>query len=219
MRKKSKLVYGVGVNDADYRVCIRETIGYGENGKKIKKVTWTCPFYSRWQGMLERCYSEREHLRKSNYIGCSVIPEWHYFMTFRAWMVEQDWEAKELDKDILFPGNKIYGPDTCVFVDLKVNSFLTERTKSRGEYPIGVSFYKRSGKYVSFCSDVITKKNRNLGYFKTPEEAHQTWLTFKLEQAKILASQQTDPRVADALIDRYENYEKYFGGVSSQELT
>lgn len=45
---------------------------------------------------------------------------------------------------------------------------------------------------------------------ETAELAHKAWLQYKLEQARILATKQTDVRVAKALIDRYENYHNYF---------
>lgn len=206
MKKKSKLFCGVGINDADYVVQINETTGYTESGKRIQKLVWICPFYSRWTSMLTRCYSEKHHKRCPTYIGCCVLPEWHYFMTFRGWMEKQDWEGKHLDKDILLSGNRIYGPDTCVFVDAKVNLFLLERQNHRGEWPIGVYFHKAHGKFQAKCKDVITGKRKYLGFYLTAEEAHRAWLTFKLEQARILADEQTDPRIAKALIQRYESY-------------
>jgi hypothetical protein len=120
-------------------------------------------------------------------------------------MEKQDREGKQLDKDILIRGNKIYGPETCVFVDSKVNNFIIERTASRGEYHIGVSLL--NGKYRASCSDPTVGKNSILGYYDTPEEAHQVWLKEKLRIAKLLAAEQPDERVAKALVDRYENYE------------
>ena len=201
--KKRKLVYGVGINDADYSIATSELI----DGKW--KITWRCPFYVKWTSMLMRSYQVKHKIRFPTYKECSVVSEWHYFMTFRAWMIQQDWEGKLLDKDLLVPGNKVYGPDTCVFLEERVNCFLLESGSIRGELPIGV---RRCGDYDRFAARVKYKgKMKSLGSFGTPEEAHQAWLTFKLEQAKILASQQTDPRVAAALIDRYENYSTYFG--------
>lgn len=205
MRKKSKLVYGVGINDADYPV---QKHGV-ERGKK--KQLWVCPFYRKWNRMLERSYSQPLKEKYPTYQDCQTVSEWHYFMTFRAWMQQQDWEGKELDKDILFPSNKIYGPDTCVFVDAKVNSFINDVGKSRGEWPIGVHLDKRHLKFQARCQNVTSGRSKSLGYYDSPQEAHQAWLTFKLEQAKILAAQQADPRVAMALIDRYENFDSYFG--------
>jgi len=204
MRKKNKLVYGVGINDADYKVQIKETVAYSEEGKQIQKLIWICPFYVRWRNMLKRCYNEKSY---HTYKGCITVPEWHYFMTFRAWMEKQDWKDKELDKDILFPGNKIYGPETCVFVSTQVNTFFNACERSRGIYPTGVTKDLNRCRFQARCN---SGKGRtfHLGYYDTPEEAHDTWLAFKLEQAYILAAEQTDPRVAKALIDRYENYGK-----------
>jgi len=56
------------------------------------------------------------------------------------------------------------------------------------------------------CSNPFTRKGENLGYFTCEEEAHQAWLKRKLELAHLLAAEQTDTRVAKALIERYTNY-------------
>lgn len=200
LKKHTKLVCSIGINDADYKVHHYTVL----NGKQ--KLVWRCPFYSRWQSMLFRCYSKTFRLKKDTYIGCSTVPEWHLFSNFKAWMETQDWEGKELDKDILFKGNKIYGPNTCVFVDQRVNSFMIECEANRGEWPVGVSRMKNQKKFSAHCRDSFARINRFLGFFDTPEEAHKTWLAFKLEQAYILAAEQPDERVAKALIDRYENY-------------
>ena len=57
MRKKTKLVCGVGVNNADYVVQINES--WYEDGKQRQRGVWVCPFYSKWRSMLIRCYSSR----------------------------------------------------------------------------------------------------------------------------------------------------------------
>lgn len=202
----SKLVLGVGINNSDYVTQRYEDLGYTGDGKRLRKRVWVCPFYECWRGMLTRCYSSVYHKKKPTYIECRVLPEWHYFMTFRAWMSQQDWEGKELDKDLLMKGNKIYGPDTCVFIERKVNGFLVESTARLGQWPIGVHWDKKSSKFKAQGTSIEGNKRVFLGYFDDPEEAHQAWLTFKLEQARILARQQIDPRVAKAIIERYENY-------------
>lgn len=192
-----RLVYGVGINDADYLVTIEDIV----DGKR--KVIWRCPFYSRWMNMFERCYSLKFHIRRPTYSDCSVAKDWHKFSSFKRWMEKQDWEGKQLDKDLLFPGNKIYGPDTCIFIDNSVNNFLLERGAARGDLPLGVHFNKKKNKFQATCSSVLGKR-KNLGYFETAKEAHKAWLDFKFEQAKILASLQVDQRVAKALLTRYE---------------
>ena len=200
---KVKLVYGVGINDADYTLQKKEKVGGS------LKMVWRCPFYTRWVDMLRRCYSSKlPENRLASYRDCFVIEEWLYFSKFKAWMEQQDWEGKHLDKDILIPGNKKYGPDTCVFVEQRVNAFVVERAAMRGEFPIGTYFKRGIDKYMARCCSVVTGKMEYLGYYNDPEEAHQAWLAFKLQQAYILASEQTDIRVAKALINRYENYKK-----------
>jgi len=85
-----KLVYGVGINDANYVVTAVL------NGKQIR-----CTYYSTWKNMLERCYSEKYHISHPTYRSCFVCKEWQVFSIFRAWMIQQDWNDKQLDKYIL----------------------------------------------------------------------------------------------------------------------
>ena len=127
---------------------------------------------------------------------------------FKDWMENQDWEGNQLDKDLLFEGNKVYGPKTCVFVTRMVNNFTLDSGAARGELPIGVYWNKEKNKFMSSCRNPFTKKREYLGYFTTEQEAHQAWLTRKLELAHELVAIQTDPRVAKALIERYMNYSK-----------
>jgi len=211
--KERKLVYGFGVNDADYTVKTLTTIGYKPNGRPIQKPLWTCPFYSRWRDMIRRCYSELELIKHPNYRGCSVDEQWSHLTIFKPWMETQDWQSKHLDKDLLIPNNKVYSPETCCFIDQTLNVFITDRRATKTDYLMGVSLTSVKGctKFRARCNNTFTGKNEHLGLFDTQEEAHQTWLTEKLRQAKILASLQTDRRVADALVDRYENYAIYFG--------
>lgn len=193
MRAKNKLVFGVGISDANY------VVQPSVNGRRI----W-CPLYRVWMSMLFRCYSKNEHARHPTYIGCTVVNEWHSFSVFRAWMLTQDWEGKQLDKDILSPGNKVYGPDTCVFVSQEINKFLTDRGACRGTLPIGVSFESGSGKYRGHCSNPFTgKKSEHLGRYNDPNTAHAAWRRRKHQHACAYADQQIDQRIAQALRERF----------------
>jgi hypothetical protein len=199
----SRLVRGVGINDADYEVTRYKITTVGDKVSKTQE--WTCPFYSKWVNMLNRCYNVKIHKNQPTYADCVVCDEWLRFSTFKKWMLDQDWANKQLDKDILLTNCKIYSPDTCAFVDKRVNVFLIESTSARGEYPIGVNLFKPSGRFVAkICKGSGTQKH--LGYFDTAEEAHQCWLTNKLKLAKELASTIKDKRVADAIVRRYINY-------------
>jgi hypothetical protein len=181
---KTKLVFGWGINDADYEV--QPTI----DGKQV-----ACPYYSKWQNMLLR-QTPKEWERNPTYIGCKVCEEWRSFMAFRSWMMTQDWQGKALDKDLLGDG-KLYSPETCVFVTQAVNNFTTDSGASRGEWPIGV--HKVGNRFQAGIS--VNCKRKHLGYFDTPEEAHQAWRIAKQDLAITLIETQTDLRVALALWD------------------
>lgn len=178
-----KLVYGVGAND-------------------VETPMRTCPYYKVWKNMLCRCYSAVEQLRKPTYVGCTVVPEWHHLSAFMEWMQQQDWQGKHLDKDLLVPGNRVYGPATCVFVSAQVNNFLTDRARHR-RYGLGVVYRPDKGRYWARCNQ-LGSGQVHLGYFNTPEEAHEAWRAEKHRLALILADQQTDPRIAAALRARYK---------------
>ena len=124
-------------------------------------------------------------------------------------MEQQDWQGKSLDKDIIAPGSKLYSPDTCAFVLPATNLFVTARDASRGGYPVGVSLHKRVGKYQAQCGNPFTGKNENLGYFSTPEDAHEAWRERKHELAQLVAATESDPRVVEALKKRYSFEEWY----------
>ena len=100
--------------------------------------------------MLSRCYSKKCLESRPSYIGTSVCSEWLSATAFKKWMDQQDWQGKCLDKDIIVPRSKLYSPETCAFVLTATNLFVA-RDASRGDYPVGVHLYKRTGKYCAYC--------------------------------------------------------------------
>ena len=198
----NKLVHGVGVNDLGYRTQVWEELPKN-GGKRIQKSVFRCKYYEVWESMLERCHSKKFLERKPTYIGTSVCSEWLSATIFKTWMEKQDWHGKCLDKDIIAPGSKLYSPDTCAFVLQATNSFVLASDASRGKCPIGVDLYKRTGKYRARCRNPFTGKKENLGYFSTPEEAHEAWRKRKHELAQLVAATEADIRVVEALKKRY----------------
>lgn len=196
-------IYGVGVNDADYVVMIRGT-NPKVNGKRSRTLIWECPYYRTWHNMLTRCYSEAYLKRRPSYFECTVCEDWKYFSNFRAWMETQDWEGKQLDKDLLVEGNKQYSPSSCVFISNIINSFITNGKSSKEtEYPMGVSLHEKSQRLRIRCSNPITKTVENLGYCDNPEEGHSIWKQRKKEIALLLAEEQENPVIKAAIITRY----------------
>lgn len=187
-----RLVYGVGINDAGY---ITERV---VNGIRVE-----CQFYARWRNMLNRCYCKSFLERRPSYAGATVCYEWLTFSNFKAWMEKQNWKGRQLDKDILVKGNKVYSPETCVFVDGMTNSFNLDCMSARGLYPLGVHLNKQTSKFTSQCCNPFTKKNEHLGRFSNIDQAHEAWRKRKHELACQLADMQDDQRVAEALRTRY----------------
>lgn len=107
--------------------------------------------------MLERCYSDRLKKVRPSYVGCEVSDNWIYFSNFREWMITQDWEGNDLDKDIITPGNKLYSIDTCAFVTPTTNCFVTDDAAKRGKFLIGTYFNKPAKKFIATCSNPFTK--------------------------------------------------------------
>lgn len=172
------LVYGVGVNDFPGRIFV--------DGKVIKS-------YEIWRAMLGRCYCKTIQVKHPTYKDCTVSDEWHYFANFEKWFSANYIEGSQLDKDLLFPGNKVYSADTCIFVSRAVNLLLTNRANARGVLPLGVCKHgERFRAQLSVYSYRIL-----LGVFATALLAHQAWQKAKADH--IEAFLVTDKRIRKAL--------------------
>lgn len=128
-------IYGVGyLGEGDYKS--------KENGK-ITRV------YTTWHNMLNRCYSEEFHKKQPTYIGYEVSEEFHNFQNFGYWdsdnFYQIEGEKMCLDKDILYKHNKIYSPETCIYVPNTINLLFTKRQNDRGESAIGTTPFKNGG--------------------------------------------------------------------------
>lgn len=193
VRKRTKLVWGVGIND------------YEGN---IKSNHVHIPSYHTWEQMLKRCYSQEFLNSHSTYKGCSVCDEWKYFSNFKRWFDKNYVDGYQLDKDIIKKGNKVYSPDTCCFVPLEINTLLCKSDKARGEMPIGV--YKREMvhgyKYVAYLNNSI-KKHFHLGTFETPEEAFLAYKKAKEVHIKDIATKYfQDGKITESVYNALMNY-------------
>lgn len=169
---RRKLVYRVGVNDADYIVTTYL------NGKRKM-----CPAYRSWADMLARGYSDKLKNKHPTYIGVSVCVEWHSFMKFRSWWELNQKDGWHLDKDLVNFKNCIYSPENCVYVPQHLNKLITDHGLARGDYKIGVRFDNKSKKFHARCWSQVTGKRESLGLFNTEDEAHQAWVDSKIKTA------------------------------------
>ena len=160
-------IYGVGyLGEGEYKV--------KENGKNKKE-------YKIYQNMLQRCYDPKYQERYPTYKDCRVEDYLLNFQHMAEWIKENYYEVPgermELDKDILYKGNKIYSRETCIFVPQKINSLFVKRDNDRGNNPIGVT-PTSSGNYQVFCSNGYGKQI-NLGMYLTKEKAFQVYKQYK----------------------------------------
>lgn len=193
--------YGIGyIGEGEYKI-------HDENGKLTK-----C--YNTWHDMLRRCHSEELHKKEPTYIGCEVLDEFHNFQNFGEWDSENYYEIEgekmHLDKDILIKGNKIYSPETCVYVPQTINNLFVKCDRSRGKYPIGVFYSNRDKKFYSKCriynfSKCISEKVY-LGLYNTSEKAFEVYKEFKERNIKQVADYYKD-KIPSKLYDALYNYE------------
>uniref|UniRef100_A0AAU8HZZ2 HNH endonuclease n=1 Tax=Klebsiella phage FKP3 TaxID=3231233 RepID=A0AAU8HZZ2_9CAUD len=203
-----KLRYGVAINDAPYKV--------RENGT-------LCPIYTCWDNMLKRCYDPIVQNKHPTYTDCTVCEEWLQFSNFHAWMVSQDWEGKELDKDLLSGESKVYSPTHCCFLPKHINS--TIKDVKTGSLPLGVSYKQRSSDmtqelkrpYQARIS--VGGKRKQLGVFETALEAHRAWQLAKVEVLRTLALD-LEPILSQAMLQLGQQIMgDYMTGIETTKLT
>lgn len=164
--------------------------------------------------MLTRSTSKIYKTKFPTYKDVSVGDNFKDFQFFAEWCNKQvgfGTESFVLDKDIIYPKNKVYSENTCVFVPAGMNSFFTfVRSSDRG-LPVGVTWCESEGKYKSYCSQ-LNGKNKTLGRFNNPEDAYIAYCVYKEKMAVKLANaykDTVDSRVTEALLDfKVSNYTK-----------
>ena len=172
-------------------------IGFLGEGKHVLSPTKINPnskqAYRIWKGLFDRCYKHYNESRNYVYNNCEISDEWECFNTFADWYFENFYEIKGqtmcLDKDILHKGNKIYSPETCIFVPNNINMLFIKCDKSRGESVIGTT--PVNGKYKVRCSIINPEtgksKNKYLGLYETQEKAFQVYKYYKEKNIKQIA--------------------------------
>ena len=187
----SPSVFGVGVVGTKYLASV--------NGGNTKE-------YLLWQGVLQRCCSDDFKKKQQTYKDCEVSKNFKSYEYFYEWCHKQIGfgnEGWQLDKDLLIKGNKVYSESTCVFIPNEINTLLTKRTASRGEYLIGVCWDKAKN---AFKAQVRKNKGKqeHLGLFKTEIEAFNAYKEAKESFIKEQAEKwkgKIDPRAYEALMN------------------
>lgn len=189
-------------------------IGYLGEGKytfRVNNEETRC--YREWMKILERGYDKKWSEKHPTYESSVVCEEWHNFQNFAKWYYENIYncndERMELDKDILYKKNKIYSPETCVFVPSRINKLFTKGDRVRGKYPIGVYYNKKENKFrsqLSYLDENNKKKRKLLGRFNTPLEAFMIYKQAKEKYIKQVADEYKD-LIPQKLYEAMYNYE------------
>lgn len=151
-------------------------VGYLGAGKYVSSVNGVKTLaYVQWHGMMRRGYCPKLKSKHLSYVGVEVCEEWHNFQVFAEWYVNHRFYGLgyHLDKDLLVKGNKVYSPDTCCLIPVELNTFLNDNPAVRKSLPLGVTKRTIGNNYQAAMSIENTRKH--LGYYKTPEEAHQAY--------------------------------------------
>lgn len=174
----------------------------------IDKKSVSLPEYACWNRLRNRCDPEGTTQKvRPDKRGISHCAEWESYDNFYDWAVKQIGFLKldehgriwQLDKDLLFKGNKHYSPETCVFIPQEINSALSYCLKPNRKLPIGVSIHSQNKGFVAQCR---TSAGRWYRCFETADEAFRAYKEVKEKFLKDLAIKYAglvDPRVVDAL--------------------
>lgn len=109
-----------------------------------------------------------------------------------------------IDKDILKKGNKIYSPQTCVFVPKQINSLFVFSKSRRGNLPVGVSYDKEQKKYQAYYT--VNGKHIRIGRYDNLEEAFLAYKKRKEKYLKEVADLYKD-KIPKKLYDAMYNWE------------
>lgn len=181
--------------------------GYIGVGKYNSNLTDN-PGYSKWMSIWKRI-GQVGNPNFASYVHCTMDVRWESLQDFSEFYYNCPYKQDgwELDKDLIIPGNKIYGPDTAAYVPKELNTFLTKREKASG-LPKGVRENRVTfGAYLH-----IDGKIHRIGNYQTPDLAYAAYKLEKEKDARRLADKYeglVDPRVIKALRNfKVDNYVK-----------
>lgn len=164
--------------------------------------------YKYWENMIRRCYYENSLNKHETYIGCNILEEWLCFDIFLEWFEDNYYncnnERMDLDKDILFKGNKIYSPQTCVFVPHRINTLFVKKDKNRGNLPIGVFWDEDRHKYKATWREKDSKSRSKRFIYLI--DAFNCYKTNKERVIKQVADEYKD-KIPQKLYDAMYKYE------------
>ena len=148
--------------------CLKEKIS--KEGTNRKHSLTNTRIYVIWRDIKSRTLNPK-HKNYNDYgdRGITICEEWkNDFMSFYNWAMENGYEEnKGLSIDRI-NNDGGYSPENCRWATKTIQVRNTRIPKNNTSGYKGVSYYKKTGKYIALIS--INKKQIHLGYFLTPVE-------------------------------------------------
>jgi len=131
--------------------------------------------------MLARCYGGGH----PTYLDCEVDERWWNYQVFAAWFYDNYVEGFHLDKDLLVEGNRIYSPETCLFVTPQLNTLFWKG---------GHGVRRRRG--GSFRAVIKLKGQKvKIGTYKTVQHAARVYRATKVKEVRRQAMLKSTPAI------------------------
>lgn len=165
-----------------------------------------------WSRMIGRVYNGKDKDYLRGYKDVVISDDWIYFSKFYEWFNDNfrfDLYHKgislEMDKDLLSGDKKIYSPETTVFIPKSVNTFMVKRQNNKHGLT-GVSYEKKNA-YKKYRARLIVKnKTKFLGFFNTPEEAHEAYVKAKILEVDKVKRYMLELGYEKSLVDKITFY-------------
>lgn len=160
-----KSVHGVGfIGDGKYR----STAG----GRHTES-------YNAWHNMISRCYCPERQKIQPTYKGCTVDKAWHNFQVFSEWFSLNYIKGFDIDKDIKIKRNKVYSPETCLFVERSSNI-----EESHAKHYVFISPQGDKVKIYNmrkFCRENNLKSGSMSLVYSGKRRQHKGWMRYNKE--------------------------------------
>ena len=184
-----------------YQRTVEETGYFGVGVHKSTEIRK----YDSWHNMIIRCYNKKVKEKYPTYENCYSVDSWHCYQTYADFYESCPYrkDGWNLDKDLLVPGNKVYSPETCVYLPPSINNKLFY-CSTRNQFGLrGVWYDEECSKWRAIVAPSIDKRTI-IGYFDSKEEANAAALSAEGEFYYRLAEDwegKLDPRAIQGLVN------------------
>lgn len=154
--------------------------GYMGIGKHLASVNGdtTTYTYRKWESLINRCTIKEDKYHR--YYDCIICDEWKNFQLFAEWFENNLYDIGEermhIDKDIKYPGNKVYSPYHCLLVPHSINEQFKEYSGRQKKKDIDLPYTIRrsdSNKYE------VSYRGKHLGTYNTVDECVDVYMKAK----------------------------------------